>query len=94
MRVLIMAERGLEVAWLSALRNGAKPVLGKDLVRCLRVLLLCQQCRSIEELVPRRQASNLKPSIRFHVARVSPPQGVIEEFERSTAEMCDRRGDW
>src|SRR5215204_3382104 len=36
---LIMAERGLEVAWVSALRNGAKPVLGEDLVRCFGVLL-------------------------------------------------------
>jgi hypothetical protein len=32
-RDLIMAERGLGVACLSPLRNGAKPVLGKDLVR-------------------------------------------------------------
>ncbi len=86
-RVLMMAERSLGVACLSALRNGAKPVLGKDLVRCLRVLLLCQQSRSIEVLVPRRQSSNLKASIRLHVARVSPPQGMIEELERPAAEM-------
>jgi hypothetical protein len=47
----------------------SEAVLGEDLVRCFRVLLLRQQCRSIEELVPGRQASNLKPSTRLHVAR-------------------------
>jgi hypothetical protein len=75
-RVLIMAERGLRIASLSALRNGAKPVPGKDLVRCRRVLLLCQQCRSIEVPVPRTNGTTTPSARRMDVDRPRSVRGA------------------